>query len=400
MELLKRAQSEFLLNAIGETYCKLDCANLLEQPTPITTLSNELKLQKDALSRFLNAAAFLGMCQRSEDETYQHLTIKQFDKALSPTLFHLVTSDVLASTQLDIAFLKGSEKALIEKACDYGLLIKTNNQVSIPPSLVKYYNQNSSQYIGPLMMHYKRIMYPMYSCEGILSALKTGTSQWQQFFGRSITSQFEAYQSEPELLETFTAALHRMNLDDNTALLSHIEIKPDAQILDLGGGSGALACCVADKSTSCQIDIYELEEAIPMFNRIRGVNSGHQCISYIPGDFKLDTPNGELQNLDKRSYDAVFLSWILHDWNDETCINILKKVKRHLNNSGTIFILESLLPENKIGRECLLDIAMLLQTEGRERTFGEYEYLLNKAGFRSVEKTTSSGRRHIIRAKK
>ena len=399
MHLLQKAQSEFFLSAISETYSKLDCANLLETPKSSFTLSFELKMKEGALSRFLNAAAFLGMCKKNEDETYQHITNKKFDKELSLTLFYLVTSRILESMPLDIITLKSSEQDWIKKACNYGFLFKIGNKVSVPSSLVKYFDKKSSQYIGPIVMHYRKIMYPMYSSKGILSALRSGTSQWQQFFGRGIKSQFEAYQTEPELLQIFTTALHKMNFEDNINLLSHIEIKTGAKTLDLGGGSGALACCITDRFEACQVDIYELEEAIPMLMRVLEAMDSHTCKNYIPGNFQLDTTSGELLNLEKRRYDAIFLSWILHDWTDETCIKILKKVKRHLHHSGTVYILEGLLPDNKVGQVCLLDIAMLLQTEGKERTFGEYKYLLEQAGLGNVKKIITSGRRQIIRAK-
>lgn len=399
MQILLKAQSEFIFSAIAETYNALNCAAFFDEPSFIDDLVGEYKFKMDAVSRFMNAAAFVGVCKKNKDGKFQHLEEKSFNRDLSVTLFELFSSKVLKLMPVSLELVENNEKDLIKKACAYGLLINIDGQITIPAELVSFYDRDSSDYIGPLLMHYKKIMLPMYSCEGIKLGLKTGKSQWQHFFGKDIKNQFEAYVSEPELLEVFTTALHYMNLKDNAALITQVNLPPTAKILDLGGGSGALAGSIADVYSSCLIDIYELEEAIPMFKKIIEATNKKSCINFISGDFKKDTKTGYLWNLEKVNYDAIFLSWILHDWDDETCINILKKAKLHLINSGNIYILEGILPDNRVGRECLIDIAMLLQTEGRERTFKEYKSLLNAAGFKKVSSIKTPGRRDIIMAK-
>jgi SAM-dependent methyltransferase len=398
MQLLQKAQTEFIFSAIAETYSVLNCADFFLQPCFLDGLVVENQLNKDAVFRFMHAAVFLGMCKKNEDGTFQHVEEKQFDKGLSETLFNLISSGFLTITPVNLERLDENQKKLASMACGYGLLENYEGQISIPDDFVSYYDSNSSNYIGPMVKHYQKIMLPMYSCEGILLALKNGTSQWQHFFGQDIKNQFEAYGSEPELLEIFTLAIHKMNLIDNAELLKKIDLSSKSKVLDLGGGSGALAGCIADVYNDSSIDIYELEAAIPMFRKIMASKNKTSIANYISGDFKKDVVSGELLNLDGERYDAIFLSWILHDWDDETCINILKKVKHHLKDTGCIYVLEGILPNSRVGKEVLIDIAMLLQTEGRERTFDEYKSILFAAGFDNVSMTKTAGKRDIIMA--
>ncbi|KAF7805913.1 (R,S)-reticuline 7-O-methyltransferase-like [Senna tora] len=68
--------------------------------------------------------------------------------------------------------------------------------------------------------------------------------------------------------------------------------------------------------------------------------------------------------------DAVFMKWILHDWNDEECIKILKNCKKAIGDGkrGKVIIVDSVRKQR--GREC-----------GKERTELEWNNLLRQDGF-------------------
>ncbi|EYU32603.1 hypothetical protein ABFS82_14G030100 [Erythranthe guttata] len=86
--------------------------------------------------------------------------------------------------------------------------------------------------------------------------------------------------------------------------------------------------------------------------------------------------------------DAVMLMWILHDWSDEACIDILKKCKDAVpKDTGKVMIVEAVIDEDGEGDEyagarLLLDMVMMSVTvKGKERTYKEWAYLLEEAGF-------------------
>jgi hypothetical protein len=151
-----------------------------------------------------------------------------------------------------------------------------------------------------------------------------------------------------------------------------------------------------------KIDIYELPEAIPTLRHIYDrCSSGQTNINFVAGSFRESPDYGGLQNLSPRvCYDAITLSWILHDWPDEINQEILRKAAVHLIPQGRIIIIEAVLPENRLGNATLGDMTMLLHTEGRERTFLEYKRLLEATGFKEVTLlSTNTNRQAIVACK-
>lgn len=83
--------------------------------------------------------------------------------------------------------------------------------------------------------------------------------------------------------------------------------------------------------------------------------------------------------------------WILHDWDDELCVKLLKNCYSALSNDGKLIILEHALadePETTTAAKVvfLADVLMMTQTpRGRERTKKEFVALANAAGFTTVK---------------
>lgn len=107
-----------------------------------------------------------------------------------------------------------------------------------------------------------------------------------------------------------------------------------------------------------------------------------------------------------KGHDVYILKYILHDWDDERALQILKNVKgamvaeqsqeqqqqqqqQHSPHSHKrILVIEHVLPADNSGQPLygyLLDMVMLTLTDnGKERTITEYEKLCEAAGLRVV----------------
>ncbi|KAK8577256.1 hypothetical protein V6N13_122247 [Hibiscus sabdariffa] len=78
---------------------------------------------------------------------------------------------------------------------------------------------------------------------------------------------------------------------------------------------------------------------------------------------------------------------LLHDWDDEECIKILKKCREAIpRDRGKIIIIQSVIEEDKDDKlefvRLMLDMVMMAHTsKGRERTLQQWEYVLGEAGF-------------------
>jgi hypothetical protein len=82
--------------------------------------------------------------------------------------------------------------------------------------------------------------------------------------------------------------------------------------------------------------------------------------------------------------DAYILRHILHDWNDERCLAILKVCRDALTAKARLLIIERTVVANaQIATSVLhADLEMLVMCGGRERTQAQYAELLADAGFR------------------
>jgi hypothetical protein len=99
---------------------------------------------------------------------------------------------------------------------------------------------------------------------------------------------------------------------------------------------------------------------------------------------------------------------ILHDWNDEHCIKILKNCWTALSNGGKLIILDQIMPmetplEGSVPkvRQNVFVTDTLMQfhcPSGRERTAMELEGLLKQAGFTNFQVVAEVGFNYVMEA--
>ncbi|RWR89530.1 5'-desmethyl-yatein O-methyltransferase [Cinnamomum micranthum f. kanehirae] len=104
-------------------------------------------------------------------------------------------------------------------------------------------------------------------------------------------------------------------------------------------------------------------------------------LQHVAGDMFENVPSG----------DAIFMKWILHDWDDERCIKVLNNCWKALPDAGKVIIVEFVLPTetttDPISRRIIgSDLVMLAVNEGgKERTFQEFQALGKQSGFPVVK---------------
>ena len=106
---------------------------------------------------------------------------------------------------------------------------------------------------------------------------------------------------------------------------------------------------------------------------VNGSGVADRC-ELIGGDFFESVPAGG---------DAIILKWIIHDWNDEQSVTILKNCHRGLPANGKLILVEAVVPAgSELHFSKFMDLNMLVMTGGRERTEEEFRTLYEASGFR------------------
>ena len=84
--------------------------------------------------------------------------------------------------------------------------------------------------------------------------------------------------------------------------------------------------------------------------------------------------------------DAYTMKMILHDWNDDECVQILENIRKAASDSGRIYICEHIVPGPDTPHFAkLFDVHMMCWGTGRERTSDEYRALLESSGWKYVD---------------
>ena len=145
-------------------------------------------------------------------------------------------------------------------------------------------------------------------------------------------------------------------------------------IVDVGGGDGTLIASILNAHPQAHGILLDTPHvADSARKRLAAAGLSERC-NVVVGDFFEAVPDGG---------DIYLLSWIIHDWDDEHNLTILKNCHRAMQPGGKLLILEEIVPGvNETSMSKLYDLHMLvLLGEGRERTEAEYRMLLDEAGF-------------------
>ncbi|GMI80847.1 N-acetylserotonin O-methyltransferase [Hibiscus trionum] len=163
-------------------------------------------------------------------------------------------------------------------------------------------------------------------------------------------------------------------------------------LVDVGGGTGTLGKAIADAFPHMECTVFDLPHVVAGLQ-----DSGN--LKYVAGDMFEQIP----------AADAVLLKWILHDWNDDECLKILKRCKEAISNGeeqrGKVIIIDMVLNNcEKVKDEArsltetqlLFDMLMMVLTTGKERQEEEWAKLFLAAGFSGYKIVTILGVRSLI----
>ncbi|OIW16088.1 hypothetical protein TanjilG_18803 [Lupinus angustifolius] len=160
-------------------------------------------------------------------------------------------------------------------------------------------------------------------------------------------------------------------------------------LVDVGGGTGAVTKAIASSFPQLECVVFDLPHVITGLQ-------GSDNLKYVGGNmFEAIPPT-----------DAILLKWILHDWNDEECVNILKKCREAITSKGKherrVIIIEMVISENEkrdnksIETQLFFDMEMMVLVSGKERNEKEWAKLIFSAGFSHYKITPILGLRSVI----
>src|SRR5262249_51789431 len=113
------------------------------------------------------------------------------------------------------------------------------------------------------------------------------------------------------------------------------------------------------------------------------VESGRPLIAAAGLGQRCDLVGGDIFQAVPAGGDAYLLRWVIHNWDDDRAVAILRHCRRVMKDTGRLLLVEMVLPPgDEPHTGWLSDFLMLIALGGQERTAEEYTALLREAGFR------------------
>ena len=217
-------------------------------------------------------------------------------------------------------------------------------------------------------------------------AVKTGTSQTVPALGAGL---FEYFATNAAEAAAFTESMTSLTSSVAKETAKRINTSGVNTVADIGGAGGAMLYALLQLHPDLQGIVFDRPQVVASA-RAEAVKLGfHERVSAVGGDLFESVPEADL----------YLLKHILHDWDDESCICILKNCRRGLRPRGRIAVIELLLGEiGESGIAPLYDVTMMVMSSGRERSLPEFQRLFEAAGLATTKVTTTTTPMVILEA--
>lgn len=203
-------------------------------------------------------------------------------------------------------------------------------------------------------------------------SVNTGLPAFEHIYGMG---QFDYQAQNPEMDDLFNDVMTVFTYNDQNELNDAYDFAGSETVVDVGGGKGALIAAVLRANPNMRGLLFDLPAVVETAkDALNGYGVADRC-QLVAGSFFEEIPTGG---------DVYILKHIIHDWNDETSIQILKKCREAMKSDSRLLIVERQIPlgNNEGFPAKLFDIAMLIFLHGKERTVSEYQALLTASGLR------------------
>lgn len=212
----------------------------------------------------------------------------------------------------------------------------------------------------------------------LCEAVTTGQPVFNRMYGASF---FEYLTAHPDDAAIFNTAMSNSSLGLAESILAAYDFSRFEQIVDVGGGHGALLHAILSAHPQVYGVLADLPTVVAEAAIVQSGAIAARC-EVVGVDFFKSVPEGA---------DGYVLKSVVHDWNDDDAVRILTNCRRAIRRDGRLLLIEPVLkPSNEpdVGR--FNDLNMLVMLGGRERTEAEFHALLREAGFSVIRVVPTS----------
>ena len=264
---------------------------------------------------------------------------------------------------------------LLDACAALGLMRKQDGVYTNEPVAETYLCAASPHSLHGYIRYSDEALYPMWN--NLADAVKEGAPRWKQTFGLDGPI-FSSFFRTEQAMRDFARGMHGSGMLTSPKVVSAFDLSRFRRIVDLGGATGYLVIAACEQYPQLRGTVFDLPQVAALAREQVELSKARARIEIVAGDFFEDElPAGDLYALGR----------ILHDWREDKIDLLLRKILARLPEGGGLLVAEKLLNEDGVGpvKANMQSLNMLVVTEGRERTLGEYSRMLRAAGFSTVE---------------
>ncbi|MDN3355575.1 methyltransferase [Actinomadura sp. DC4] len=218
---------------------------------------------------------------------------------------------------------------------------------------------------------------------GLLHTVRTGQPAWETVFGTSFWPYLAA---NPQMSASFDAQMARGADYVLDAGRSH-DWSGVRHVVDVGGGAGTLVAEVLRANPEMRATLVDLPDTVDRGRRYLAEHGLAERCEFAGQSFFDPLPKGR---------DAYVLGRVVHDWDDDEAVVILRRCAEAAGRDGRVLVIETNGgPGDDSAAFAEMNLRMLVLSGGRERTVEDYTALAAKAGL-DVADVHSTPRGHLI----
>jgi hypothetical protein len=221
---------------------------------------------------------------------------------------------------------------------------------------------------------------PFWSSWGhLLHSVRTGESAFREQHGMVL---WEYWAAHPEEAAVFDAAMTSLASGVVDALVGSYDFSGIRTLADIGGGQGELLARILAAYPALRGILFDQPDVVRTADALLEQAGVADRCEVVGGSFFETVPAGA---------DAYLLKSVIHDWDEEAAIEILRTCRGAMDEHGKLLVVERVIrPGNDPDPAKFSDLNMLVIPGGRERSAEDFERLYAEAGF-EVSKTIHTG---------
>jgi ubiquinone/menaquinone biosynthesis C-methylase UbiE len=309
----------------------------------------------------------------------------------SKTLLSAVEMDLftgLAAEPADLAALAQrhglhprSARDFLDALVALGFLERSGGVYRNTPETDLFLDKNKPTYIGGTLEMANRRLYGFWG--NLTEALRTGELQNEAKGGGE--GLFEALYRDAEALRTFLRAMSGISRGANLAIAEKFPWSDYKTVADVGTAQGDTVVQIAKANPHIEGIGFDLPEVGPVFEDYVEENGLSGRVRFLAGSFFTDPlPQA----------DVITMGHILHDWNLDEKMMLLRKAYDALPSGGALIVYEMLIDDDrsKNAMGLLMSLNMLIETPGGfDYTGADCQGWMKEAGFRETRVESLTG---------